>query len=428
MPDETAAQYGASDRCREHRLEPRSRRTEREPARAEHLEHELLVALVDPRRAQVDACLRRAQLRASCGTWSSHCDHRSLWPRTVAEVRLLDRERHRPDADLVVVDGAQRRHLGGSAAHEDLVREVEIGADQSLLRRRCNRGPRAICVTVSRVIPGRMPGRQIGRVDDAVADDEDVLAGAVGDGSLGREQDRLVVAGVVRLGHREQRVDVDAGGLRDVRDDVRRDALPGRDLGADAGLLGSLAEIRRPRPAHDHGLDRVATRRDAELAVAVERDRPDVALGEPVRADHLVAGGPQLVDRVRDLHVEQARRVVQPLDVVAEPEDRGALGRVVAANAFEDAGPVMQAVDADVNLGVGPVDELAVHPDLLGLLHHRLLSDGSTKTSCGLRCPREPRPRGARGRSVGAPPCERGCRPRPRPRRAGAARVRAASA
>jgi hypothetical protein len=29
-------------------------------------------------------------------------------------------------------------------------------------------------------------------------------------------------------------------------------------------------------------------------------------------------------------------------------------------------------VDADVDLRVGPVDELAVHPDLLGLLHRAI--------------------------------------------------------
>jgi hypothetical protein len=30
-------------------------------------------------------------------------------------------------------------------------------------------------------------------------------------------------------------------------------------------------------------------------------------------------------------------------------------------------------VHADMDLGVGPVDELSVHPDLFGLLHHALL-------------------------------------------------------
>ena len=49
----------------------------------------------------------------------------------------------------------------------------------------------------------------------------------------------------------------------------------------------------------------------------------------------------------------------------------GPFGRVVAADPFEDASAVVKSVHADVDLRVGPVDELAVHPDLLGLLHRR---------------------------------------------------------
>ena len=76
-----------------------------------------------------------------------------------------------------------------------------------------------------------------------------------------------------------------------------------------------------------------------------------------------------------------------------EAEDRGALRRVVAANALEDPGAVVQAVDADVHLRVGPVDELAVHPDLLGLLHRR-------SPSFGLPCDALQFTRAVRGRSA----------------------------
>ena len=57
------------------------------------------------------------------------------------------------------------------------------------------------------------------------------------------------------------------------------------------------------------------------------------------------------------------------LEVLGQPEDGRALRGLVAANAFEHAGAVVQAVGADVDRGVSPVDELAVHPDLLGLAH-----------------------------------------------------------
>ena len=45
---------------------------------------------------------------------------------------------------------------------------------------------------------------------------------------------------------------------------------------------------------------------DAELAVAVERDRPQVRGLEAVDGEGLEAGGAELLGRVRELHVEQA--------------------------------------------------------------------------------------------------------------------------
>src|SRR3712207_7405555 len=52
-------------------------------------------------------------------------------------------------------------------------------------------------------------------------------------------------------------------------------------------------------------------RGDAELAVAVEADRAQVALREAVRRYQLHRRRLQLVDGVRDLHVEEPRGVVQ---------------------------------------------------------------------------------------------------------------------
>ena len=70
-----------------------------------------------------------------------------------------------------------------------------------------------------------------------------------------------------------------------------------------------------------------------------------------------------------------------------------ALGRLVAADPLEDAGAVVQAVCADVHLGIRPVDELAVHPDRLGLSHQASPPlewySGSWTASIGSR-PRQP--------------------------------------
>ena len=153
-------------------------------------------------------------------------------------------------------------------------------------------------------------------------------------------------------------------------------------------LLAVLAEVGAPRPAHDHDVDRVRPRVDAELAVAVEGDRAEVATRRsPLTAISSKQRGAELVDRVRELHVEELRRVVEALEVVVQPEDGGAALGVVAADALEDAGAVVQAVRADVDPGVRPVHELAVHPDLLGLLHRplRSLIDAATSDRLAAR-------------------------------------------
>jgi hypothetical protein len=55
-------------------------------------------------------------------------------------------------------------------------------------------------------------------------------------------------------------------------------------------------------------------------------------------------------------------------------EDRRSLLGVVGADPLEHAGSVVQAVAEHVDLGVVPRDELAIHPDALGLLHAVLLA------------------------------------------------------
>ena len=51
--------------------------------------------------------------------------------------------------------------------------------------------------------------------------------------------------------------------------------------------------------------------------------------------------------------------------MLAQTEDRHALGRLVGANALEGAHAVVQRVTEYVRGRVLPVDQLAVHPDLL---------------------------------------------------------------
>src|SRR5689334_17114575 len=104
-----------------------------------------------------------------------------LAPRDDVEEDALQVGGDRPTAAaLLVVDRCHRRHLGGRAAEEHLVGVVQIGANKTHLAHlvaELGRDPH-------HAVPGdagqaRVADRR--RVDDAVADDEHVLAGPVGD-------------------------------------------------------------------------------------------------------------------------------------------------------------------------------------------------------------------------------------------------------
>src|SRR5918996_1284570 len=406
VPLETAAVWGAptcsaSAASKRSIIGPRERRPERSTSRTSSSSR--------PSIQGAESGISRAKLGAGSGRRLlgvlDPAGPARVTPTDGVEVGRLDPLRHRPGrADLVVVHRTHRRHPGGGAAHEDFVGEIELRADDLPL---LHGVPECLCDLDHRLArdPGQDRGREVRRREDLVLDDEDVLARAVRDRALVREKDRLLVAGPGRLDHGEHRVQVDPGRLRDVRDRVRPDPLPRGDLRAHAALEGVLAEICPPRPADDADVDRVGARVDAELAVAVEGERAQVALGQPVRRDELVGRAPQLLDRVSKLHVQEPCRVVEAHEVVGEAEYRRPVVGLVAADPLEDAGAVMEPVSGDVNLGVGPVHELAVHPDLLGLAHVPTLKVTgslrrhgiSTTASTGLA-------RESRTRSAGARP------------------------
>ena len=132
-------------------------------------------------------------------------------------------------------------------------------------------------------------------------------------------------------------------------------------------------------------VDRAGERVDAELAVAAVGQRPDVTGLEAVGRDHLVRGLAQLLDAVRQLHEVDLAGALEAPQVVHQAEDgRAAIGGV-GANALEDAGAVVHRVAEDVHLGVCPGHELAVHPDLLGLVHADTLQGGRIAAHCTAR-------------------------------------------
>ncbi len=215
-------------------------------------------------------------------------------------------------------------------------------------------------------MPGSAPADTGGVTRMPRARREDVLAGALRHEPVGIEHDRLVVTRFQGFDLGERRVHVVASRLRQRRHRVVVVARPARDLHADA--LGDRvgAEVRAPWPARDRDLDLARQRVQPHLAVAVVRDRPDVARRQPGGAHGVLRRLHQLVDGVRDLHHHDGGRVEEARDVLGQPEDGRALLGLVGADPFEDARAVVQRVRQYVNLRLGPRHELAVHPDLLG--------------------------------------------------------------
>src|SRR5690242_15226083 len=110
-------------------------------------------------------------------------------------------------------------------------------------------------------------------MDDAVAHDVDVLAGAFADVALVVEEDRLLVARLARLDLGEDRVEVLPGGLGHRDQAVRRYPPPARDTRADSVALAFLAEVGAPPPDGDRDLDRVVEREQPHRAEAAVDDR-----------------------------------------------------------------------------------------------------------------------------------------------------------
>ena len=205
--------------------------------------------------------------------------------------------------------------------------------------------------------------------DLPVADDVHVLARALAHVTVDIEQDRLVVARLHRLHLGEHAVEVLARRLR-VRDQrVGAYPSPRGDLRAHAVALALLAEVGAPLPACDGHVDGRLQRVQAHLAVAAVDDRAYVAGAQAVAGHELERRRPQLLSRIWHRHVVQLGRAEQALDVLGVAEHRRPELGVVAAHAVEHPGAVVQPVRQDVDLGVVPCDEFAVHPYEFGRVH-----------------------------------------------------------
>ncbi|MCY1547716.1 hypothetical protein D9M68_837860 [compost metagenome] len=142
-------------------------------------------------------------------------------------------------------------------------------------------------------------------------------------------------------------------------------------LDADAALQALFTQVGAPGPGRDHQVDGVALGADAQLLVADPGQRADVAALQLVFAHHGFLGFVHFFFGERQFHAQDLGAVEQALGVFFQAEDRRAARRVVGTNAFEGAAAVVQRVGQHMDLGVAPVDHLAVHPDLAVAVGHR---------------------------------------------------------
>src|SRR5450755_3572812 len=173
-------------------------------------------------------------------------------------------------ADCNAIDRADRRDLGGRAGEEQLIGQVEhlawnggLAHFQALQACEFHDG-----------IPGQTTENrmcQVGREQHAVLDDEDVLAGTLAHGAIGRKSNALGESKALGLLADELAREVIAAGFGERRQGVGSNPLPGGDADVDAGFLALMAQVFAPFPGcHRHVHRRIDLRRHANFDPPVD--------------------------------------------------------------------------------------------------------------------------------------------------------------
>ena len=141
-------------------------------------------------------------------------------------------------------------------------------------------------------------------------------------------------------------------------------------LDADAALEAFLAQIGTPLPGGNHQVNGVALGRHAQPLGTNPGQRAQVAALELVLTDDRFLRRHHFVLAEGNLHAQDLGAVEQALGMLFQPEDCRATGGIVGAHAFEGAATVVQGMREHMDLGIAPVHQLAVHPDLAVAVGH----------------------------------------------------------
>src|SRR3546814_4159704 len=92
---------------------------------------------------------------------------------------------------------------------------------------------------------------------------------------------------------------------------------------------------------------------DAHLFRTAPGDRADIAVREPIGLHHLVTGGFDLGNRIRNFESEDSSAVVQPLAMPCQCKDLSAIGTLP----LEHAGCIVQCVSKNMDVCFPPRSE-----------------------------------------------------------------------
>src|ERR1700751_1659662 len=279
--------------------------------------------------------------------------------------RLGDRS-HGALAYFDLVDGADRRYLGGGAGEKGLVGDVEHLAWDHLLEDR----DFEIAGDLQDGLAGDTGEHGVAKrrgLQHAVAHKEDVLTGAFAYVAVGVEGNAFGVAVDDGFHLDELRIHVIGARLRHCRESVGGESRPGGDADIAAGRI--RGQTFSPRLVDDVDLSRRVERVHASLAVASQHNWPDVAGPHAVVGDHVAHGFNDVVAGEVHLDAINLRRIQQALRMFLGAENRRAARGRVAAHALNHRRAVVDDVRHHVDGRVVPANELAVVPDLVGLLN-----------------------------------------------------------
>src|SRR6185437_10090272 len=209
---------------------------------------------------------------------------------------------------------------------------------------------------------GRRDGR---RVQRSVAHDEQILTTALGHESEGVQHYPFDVAVAPRFHLRELRVEIIAAGLRQRRHRVRRRTTPARYAHVHASLERLVTEIPPPDPRDYERLYRRLEWQHSHLLAGSQCDGAKITGLQVIFRHDVAARTDQIIDRVLHRHAIDPARVEEPAHMVLQPEDRGAVGRIVTTDPLENRGAVMDHMAHDVDRRILPVDERPVPPDFV---------------------------------------------------------------